>query len=310
MTVLSSIYSVKSCVCVCEDASPVADGLGDYLAAMERRGRKARSVENIRRGCLKCAAILEGIRPGIRIEEIGVEDVHAVQERLSDLKESTARGYLGVFGDFVEWRTGSNVVRRSRLMWNAGEDVERVWIDKDEYRILYGLAAPRERAILALGATMGLRRTEIAGLDLDDLSDGSVEIRGKGHGSTGKTARRPVTEAVREAVDEWIPERERIVGRYGTETERLLVSRRGKPLDATTVNRSLTALGQKAGIRVTPHSLRRLYAMTLADAGVPLETISRMMRHQCVATTVQCYLREDPRRMSEAASAVDAILGQ
>ena len=56
------------------------------------------------------------------------------------------------------------------------------------------------------------------------------------------------------------------------------------------------------------HTLRRLYATTLADAGVPLETIARMMRHECMDTTMRCYLRADPRRMADASAKVDSIL--
>lgn len=302
MTDVSSIKRIESSVFVCEYS------LEGYLEAMEGMGRKPRSIGNMRRGCARCLGILESVSPGIRPDMVGVEEVYAIRSGLAGLKESTARGYLGAFGDWIEWQTGANPVKRSRLMWNDAE-AERVWITRDEYRRLYRLAAPRERAILALGATMGLRRTEIAGLSLADVEDGSVEIRGKGHGPEGKPARRPITEAVEDALGEWIPERERVVRRYGSGTDRVLVSRRGAPLDPSTVNRSLSALGERAGIDVTPHSLRRLYAMTLADAGIPLETISRMMRHRNVATTVQCYLREDPRRMSEAARAVDGLLG-
>lgn len=302
MTDVSSIKKHESSVYVYEY------GLEGYLLAMEGMGRKPKSVENIRRGCSRCLSVLEAVRPGTGLERIGTEEVYAIRRGLAGLKESTARGYLGAFGDYVEWSTGANPVRRARLMWNDAE-AERVWITRDDYRRLYVLAGPRERTILALGATMGLRRTEIAGVSLADLEDGTVEIRGKGHGPEGKPARRPVTEAASRAISEWMPERERILGATSSRTDRLLVSRRGSPLDPATVNRSLASLGERAGIDVTPHSLRRLYAMTLADAGIPLETIARMMRHRNVATTVQCYLKEDPRRMAEAAKAVDGLLG-
>ncbi len=70
----------------------------------------------------------------------------------------------------------------------------------------------------------------------------------------------------------------------------------------------MKCLGERCGIKVTPHSLRRLYAMTMADAGVPLETMARMMRHASPATTMAYYLKEDPRRMREAQSEVDSVL--
>lgn len=74
------------------------------------------------------------------------------------------------------------------------------------------------------------------------------------------------------------------------------------------VRKALERTAGPLGIDMSPHSLRRLYAMTLADAGVPLETIARMMRHENPATTMKCYLRADPRRMADAQAKVDAIL--
>ena len=67
-------------------------------------------------------------------------------------------------------------------------------------------------------------------------------------------------------------------------------------------------LSERTGVDFSMHTLRRLYAMTLADAGVPLETIARMMRHESPVTTMRCYLKADPRRMDEAQARVDEVL--
>ena len=67
-------------------------------------------------------------------------------------------------------------------------------------------------------------------------------------------------------------------------------------------------LGEKIGINVSPHTLRRLYATSLRDADVDLDTIRRMMRHSNLNTTLTHYLDLDVRRMDAANDTVDDVL--
>ncbi len=215
----------------------VGEGVGEYVEAMGRRGRKPLTLDGMRRGCRRCCERLEEMFPGILLGEVGDEEVIALQQSLmSDFKESTARTYLEDFGGYLEWATGVNEVKRARLMWNGRADVERVWITAEDYRRLYREASPRERMMLALGATMGMRREETMTLGMSQIRDGMVEIHGKGHGPKGKVDPKPMSEGVREALSEWLPERERILRRTGRETDRLIVSWCGKPMDEGTMS--------------------------------------------------------------------------
>jgi integrase/recombinase XerD len=186
--------------------------------------------------------------------------------------------------------------------------VERVWITAEDYRRLYAVAKPRERVMLALGATMGLRREEIMTLTLGQLRDGGIEIHGKGHGPDGRVEWRPMSDGVKRALEEWAPERERLVRKYGTGCDRLVVSRTGEAMDKGTMDWIMRQLGRRAGVKATPHSLRRLFATTMNDSGVDLETMARMMRHTSPTTTMAYYLKADPRRMASATEAVDSVL--
>ncbi|MBO4348840.1 MAG: site-specific integrase, partial [Candidatus Methanomethylophilaceae archaeon] len=61
------------------------------------------------------------------------------------------------------------------------------------------------------------------------------------------------------------------------------------------------------GVRFSCHTLRRFYCMTLVDAGLDLDTVRRMMRHESVVTTLSNYVAADPRRMAEATSVAEGI---
>ena len=275
---------------------------------MEERGRKPLTLDNFGRACRRCCEALDGAFPGTALEDIGDREVVAVQKALrTRYKESTARAYMTSWGHFIAWATGSDPVRRARLMWNRDEAV-RVWIDADDYRRMYAVASPRARVMLALGATMGLRREEIMTLDVGQIMDGGIEIHGKGHGPNGKVEWKPMSEAVKAALAEWMPERERLLRRYGTGCTLLIVSRLGGPLEKGTANWIIRDLGRRAGVKATPHSLRRLYAMTMDEAGVDLETMARMMRHASPTTTMCYYLKADPRKIQAATAKVDEAL--
>ena len=311
----SSINNIDRIVCVSPLSLPPLGGLvsmgrlAEYVEYMARRGRKPLSLENMERASRKCCEALDALFPGIRLEDVGDEEAAMLQaELLRNFKESTARTYIDRFGSYAEWATGRNPVKHARLMWNGRADVERTWITAEDYRRLYFVAKPRERVMLALGATMGLRREEIMTLTVGQLRDGGIEIHGKGHGPNGKVEWRPMSGSVRKALDEWMPVRSEIVAETGTGCCALILSRKGTPVAPNQMNRVLDTVGRRAGIKVTPHSLRRLFAMTMDDAGTDLETMARMMRHNSPETTMQCYLKADPRKMEAASSAVDRLM--
>lgn len=298
------IREASVCVCVCVCAwGPAVQAYVDHL---RRRGRKAHTLDGAERGARRCCEALDRLFPGIDVERAGEDEVAALQaELLRRYKTKTARNYMQAYGGFVRWRTGRDPVIEAGLMWNR-EASDRLWICAEDYRRLYAAAGPRERVMLALGATMGLRREEVMTLTLGQIRDGGIEIHGKGHGPEGKVEWRPMSKAVRKALDEYLPVRAEAVA--GTGSDVLVVSSKGEGMRLEVMNRSLDRVGRRAGVKVTPHSLRRLFATTMDDAGVDLETMARMMRHASPTVTMQCYLKADPRKMQQASSAVDLLL--
>lgn len=272
----------------------------EYCAVLVRRGRKESTAKAVRNAVRRCAEWLEahGVR---RIEDVDAEAVAMMAQGLTG-KESTRRQLVSGFAGYMRWATGRDVVAQARLLWNPQGGESRTWITKDEYRRMMDASEPRDRLILALGATMGLRRAEMCALTLEDVRGGVVRIRGKGHGPDGKAAEKPMSEAVRRELAEYLPERP------PSGSDALLLSCRGRGLDVNAVYWIVKRAGESASVEVSPHTLRRLYATTLADAGVPLETIARMMRHENPATTMRCYLKADPRRMADAQKRVDELL--
>lgn len=271
----------------------------EYASYLSRKGRKDDSIKHVRYMVLKGGRTLRlvGATDPFRIDE---DDMVALAQAL-DLKESTRKGVVGATGRYLKWLTGKDPAKDAAILWNAGS-VERKWITPDDYRRMMAKASEWQRLVLALGATMGLRRSEIAGISLGDIDGAYLTVHGKGHGEEGKTSTMAMSEAVRKELDAYLKVRR------PSDSDALLVSCRRKPMNAGSIANAVVKLGRECGVEMSMHSLRRLYAMTMADAGVPLETMARMMRHSNPEITMQCYLKADPRRMSAAQTAVDCAL--
>jgi integrase/recombinase XerC len=150
-------------------------------------------------------------------------------------------------------------------------------------------SAVRDRAMLELMYSSGLRLAELVGLDLDDLDprDGTVRVAGKG----GKTRIVPVGRQALAAVSHWLAARADLAA--GT-CQALFVGPGGKRLSPRTVQRRLArhALGQGVDTRIHPHTLRHSCATHILESSQDLRAVQEMLGHANIGTT-QIYTHLD-----------------
>ena len=148
----------------------------------------------------------------------------------------------------------------------------------------------RDRAIMELLYSTGIRVSELAGLNMDDLdfADGMVRVVGKGN----KERVVPVGQAALDAVQSYLPQREQLIvarAERGHEPEReaLFLNSRGTRLTVRSVERMIRNYGQRAGIQVTvtPHALRHSFATHLLEMGADLRVVQELLGHVSLSTT-------------------------
>jgi integrase/recombinase XerC len=147
----------------------------------------------------------------------------------------------------------------------------------------------RDRAIMELLYSSGLRLAELVGLDLGglDLADRTVRVVGKGN----KTRIVPVgTEAV-QALKQWLKERASIA--KSSETA-LFVGRSGERLGRRAVQTRVAYWARRQGVsvRVYPHLFRHSFASHLLESGGDLRGVQELLGHADIATT-QIYTHLD-----------------
>lgn len=155
--------------------------------------------------------------------------------------------------------------------------------------------ALRDRAILELFYSSGLRLAELAGLDLGDLDlgDGAVRVTGKG----SKTRVVPVGRHARAALERWLAERRAIPGPDETA---LFVGRNGRRLAPRAVQARLKAWARRQGLDISlhPHMLRHSFASHLLESSGDLRAVQELLGHADISTT-QIYTHLDFQHLAQ-----------
>ncbi len=169
--------------------------------------------------------------------------------------------------------------------------------------------ALRNRALIELLYGLGLRASEAAALRVSDLDlcGGSLLAR---RVKRGKPRRLPLPRAAGEAVERYLREGRRHLVKADEDSEaRLLLTERGTPLSGNEVLRIVKDVGERAGLRVHPHALRRAVASHFVQAGVSLAFVRELLGHVRLDTT-QRYVVLDREDLRRAVGVLDRRLGR
>jgi integrase/recombinase XerC/integrase/recombinase XerD len=158
----------------------------------------------------------------------------------------------------------------------------------------------RDRAMLELTYSCGLRCEEVVNLDADDLDFDAEELRVLGKGS--KTRVVPVGEPAQRALERYLskgrPSLAQVPANAEHEEAALFLSKRGRRLSPSDVRRRLRLWLRNAGLSVgaSPHALRHSFATHLLEGGADLRAIQELLGHSSVSTT-QIYTRVESARL-------------
>jgi integrase/recombinase XerD len=176
------------------------------------------------------------------------------------------------------------------------EEVEKL-LEQPDSQTPMGL---RDRAMLEVLYSTGLRVSELTGLGVNDLDTkvGCVRCIGKGD----KERIVPVGKKALGMVDKYLREGRPQLLRNAKASSgpALFVNRRGAALSRVGVWKILSAYGRRAGLRValTPHMLRHSFATHLLERGADLRSVQLMLGHADISTT-QIYTHVVEERLKQ-----------
>ena len=153
----------------------------------------------------------------------------------------------------------------------------------------------RDRAIIELFYSSGLRLTELCDLDLVDLDLAEQTLRTTGKGN--KTRDLPIGRKAVEALRDWLQQRAILPIK---DFDAVFISQRGQRIAPRTVQQRIGYWARKQGIEihVSPHMLRHSFASHLLESSGELRAVQELLGHANISTT-QIYTHLDFQHLAE-----------
>ena len=291
------------------------EGFASYVA--DERRYSPRTVEAYRRDLQRFAGFWEkefanspaAKTPLPKVDTLAVRSYLASLHRGKLAHRSLAR-HLSTLRSFFRWACREGYIDKSPAKGLATPrlpkslpraltipDTERLLSSEDE-----GLVPERERALFELLYASGLRVSEAAGLDVDDVDFSARLLRVTGKGNRERIV--PFGEAAADALQEYLPSRAALrhrasrSGRDDETGEPLFVNARGGRLTTRSMARLLKRRLRAAGLPadISPHALRHTFATHLLEAGADLRAIQELLGHSSLSTT-QIYSHVAGKRL-------------
>ena len=153
----------------------------------------------------------------------------------------------------------------------------------------------RDKAMMELFYSSGLRLSELVNLDLMDidLTDRTVRVLGKGN----KTRVVPVGRHAVDAITRWLHERTKLANVGNTA---LFVGMRGERINPRSVQKQVAAWARSQGlsVHVHPHMFRHSFATHLLESSHDLRGVQELLGHANIATT-QIYTHLDFQHLAK-----------
>lgn len=141
----------------------------------------------------------------------------------------------------------------------------------------------RDRAMMELFYSSGLRLSEVVGLNRRDFDEKNFTLRIFGKGKKQRVT--PITETAAKWLKEYLDHPER--KRCEIDEKAVFLNRWGKRLTARSVDRNFAIYLKEAGLseKITPHTIRHTIATHWLENGMDLKTIQMLLGHTSLATT-------------------------
>jgi integrase/recombinase XerD len=272
----------------------------DYLSL--ERGSASRTIESYQRDIARLAAFARqrGIATPARLDAVSLREYIYHLKDLGLAASSIRRNVsaLRTYFRFLladglaeadpterlelprRWRTLPEVLSRG--------EVERLLAAPGQGDAMYY----RDKAMLEVAYSSGLRISELVALSLQDLllEDSLLRVMGKG----GKERLVPLGRTAMGALALYLRELRPSIDRGGKSQGRVFLNARGGPLSRMGAWKILRKYVERAGIakRVSPHTLRHSFATHLLEGGADLRAVQEMLGHADISTT-QIYTHVD-----------------
>ena len=242
-----------------------------------------------------------------RINELNAGIIRAELLKIST-NGTTLNEYLRRFKALIRWAYQNDYLESTACIdkiknWDAPSLKEKdrdKYLERDELLKVVDAAGEYTGNVILFLALSGLRIGECIALDKSDVSSTEINVTKTFDTINGLITTPKTADSIRSVSVQ--PELATVIEKIRTTSEKnikvsgkrvkyFIVSPQGTRLSYINFTRTLRELTLKTiGRELTPHALRHTHVSLLAEAGVPLETISRRLGHANSTITREIYL--------------------
>lgn len=251
-----------------------------YCACLLIDGKSERTIEQYE---ATVTAMLKFLK--IPIVDIGPYDVrlflaHEKSRGISNRTLENTRAYISAF---FRWLTLEEIVPKNPCLnikpIKYTEKVREPLNPVDIDHLRRGCIKPRERAILEFFLATGVRVSELTNMKISDVNFSDMSVRVT-HGKGNKERTTYMSELAKIHLIKYLETRH-------DQKNILFVSRTGDALSKRAVRNELKNISKRVGVEdVHPHRLRRTFATNLANRGMAVQDIRRLLGHSDINTTM------------------------
>jgi site-specific recombinase XerD len=154
----------------------------------------------------------------------------------------------------------------------------------------------RDRSVMELFYSTGLRLAELSGIGPEDIdySSGVIRVTGKGQ----KDRLVPVGKIALKSLQEYLHKRNHEIKKF--DYQAVFINRRGARLSARSIGRIVRKYASASGLlkKFSPHSFRHAFATHILDGGADLSAVGELLGHSSLSTT-QIYTHVSLERLKK-----------
>ena len=233
--------------------------------------------------------------------EITYTDLLTWQRSVSNLSSSTVALQINAIKSYFNYLENVGIIKdnpASKLTLPKVKNKVKPYCTTEMVsNIINNARSPRDKAVLSLVASTGLRMSEMATITMKQWEDmkrynaRNITIVGKGD----KERSIYINDMVMNAIDEYIAHKKR-------SEKYLFESNGGKVMDDSNLNKMIKKTAQRANIPfwndMSCHTLRAAFATIASDKGVPVAVISSALGHASLTTTTK-YIKTCQEQINE-----------
>lgn len=212
------------------------------------------------------------------------------QKGLSNRSLATMRSYIYAF---FEWMTNEELIEKNPCARikpiKYQRDIKKPFTDVEIDAIRSACETARERALIELLLASGIRRAELCDLRIGDINitEKSVLVR---HGKGGKKRITYLNDLSLIYIKKYLDEK------GSSDPEEKLFSTKFGDLTITGLRYVLKEIEKRSGVEnIHPHRFRRTFATTLANRGMDIQEVQKLLGHASINTTMQYVCVDDTR---------------